>query len=216
MKLTLNHRRFLFWKLLFFHTLFLCLLGSLLLLPHRTTRTSPSMAPPEPKNKITTSSNVNSLKPTFFHTKAFILSLEVNNDKMTSATKRSFRKFLNNRCQIKKKHINFQQYFPIHESSRKIAIRETASDSVFILNDAFTSEDNYFKVHQDEACNAFNAIMLDCGYTQNWNIMTQNVIKHFLNKTPALLTFFHLLSSLFFFTFSLDDFTSFLQLSSLR
>ena len=42
-----------------------------------------------------------------------------------------------------------------------IAIIETTSDSVFFLNSALTTKDNNFRTAPDEACDAFNAVMLE-------------------------------------------------------
>ena len=81
--------------------------------------------------------------------------------------KSSFLKVFYNICKIKKKNINFEQYARIHLDSPKIAICETASNTVFKLNSSFTTKDKYFHVAIDEACEAFNKMMLDFGYTQN-------------------------------------------------
>ena len=47
-----------------------------------------------------------------------------------------------------------------------MAICETESDTVFVLNFSFTTEDHYFRGAIDEACEAFNKMMLDFGYKQ--------------------------------------------------
>ena len=124
------------------------------------------MAPPAPKNTIASPSSVHKLEAAIFHTMAFTLSLEIYNDKITSSTKRSFLKVFNNVCKVKKKPINFEEVSRIKETVRKIAICETTSFAVFILNSAFTSKENYSRVTIDEACDAFNAVMIDIGYTK--------------------------------------------------
>ena len=43
---------------------------------------------------------------------------------------------------------------------------ETTSETVFVLNSAFTTEYNYFQTALDDAIDAFNATLLDFGYTQ--------------------------------------------------
>ena len=48
----------------------------------------------------------------------------------------------------------------------KIAICETASNVVFVLNSAFTSKDHYFQAALHEATNAFNEMLHSFGYTQ--------------------------------------------------
>ena len=55
-----------------------------------------------------------------------------------------------------KKTINFNQYARLNLDGPKIAICETASNMVFVLNSSFTTEDQYFRVAIDEACEAFN------------------------------------------------------------
>ena len=95
---------------------------------------------------------------------AYKFSLEINNDQITPSTKRSFLKVLYIVCKIKKKDINFEQR--LHLDGPKIAICETASNAVFVLNSSFTTKDNYFTVAIDEACEAFTKVLLEFGYTQ--------------------------------------------------
>ena len=109
-----------------------------------------------------TESKVHSLKAAIFHTMAYKMSLEINKGDITLPTRRSFLKVLYNVCQIRNKDITFEQYYRIHVHGPKIAICEITSDSVFVLNSAFTAKDNYFRVAIDEAIDAFN----DFGYTQ--------------------------------------------------
>ena len=104
-----------------------------------------------------TESKVHSLKAAIFHTMAYKMSLEINKGNITPPTRRSFLKVLYNVCQIKKKHISFEQYYRIHVDGPKIAICETTSDTNFVLNLAFTTKDIYFQVALDD---------IDFGYTQ--------------------------------------------------
>ena len=126
------------------------------------------MAPPDSKTKIIPSTTANRLKAAIFRTMDFKLSFEINNDQITIFTKRSFLKDLYNVfiCE----NINFEQYARIHMDGPKIAICETASDAVFILKSCSTTKDNYFKTVIDEACEAFNKIMAEFGYTQKLEI----------------------------------------------
>ena len=94
------------------------------------------------------------------------MSLEINKGDITLPTRRSFLKVLYNVCQIRKKDITFEQYYRIHIHGSNIAICEITSDTVFVLNSAFTTKDNYFQVAIDDAIDAFNAVLLDFGYTQ--------------------------------------------------
>ena len=72
---------------------------------------------------------------------AYKVSLEVNKGNVTLHTRRSFLKVLYNVCQVKKKQTNFGQYFRIHVAGTKIAVCETTSETVFVLNSAFTTKD---------------------------------------------------------------------------
>ena len=71
---------------------------------------------PEPKMtaKCISSNNANILKAAIFHTMAFKLSLDINTDQVTIATKRSFLKVFHNVCRIKMKNICFEQNARIH------------------------------------------------------------------------------------------------------
>ena len=111
-------------------------------------------------------SKVHSLKAAIFHTMACKLSLEINKNKITPKTIIAFLKVLYNVAQIKKKQITFEQYSRIHLAGPKIAICETASIAVFVLNSAFTSKDQYFHTVIQEAMFAFNNILKDFVYTQ--------------------------------------------------
>ena len=66
----------------------------------------------------------------------------------------------------KEKKITFEQYSRIHLQGPKIAICETASNVVFVLNSSFTSKDQYFRTAIQEATDAFNNMLKDFGYTQ--------------------------------------------------
>ena len=123
---------------------------------------------PDPKTtaKFIPSNNANRFKAAVFHTMAFKLSLEINTEQVTIATKRSFLKILYNVCKIKKKNIAFEQYASLHLDGPKIVIWESASNMVFILNSSFASTDEYFKMAIAEACEAFNKTLVHFGYTQ--------------------------------------------------
>ena len=128
------------------------------------------MAPnAETKDIITMTSDfskVHSLKAAIFHTMAYKLSLEINKNKITPKILTAFLKVLYNVAQVKKKKITFEQYSRIHLAGPKIAICETASNGVFVLNSALTSKDQYFHTAIQEAIIAFNNILKDFGYTQ--------------------------------------------------
>ena len=113
-------------------------------------------------------SKVHSLKAAIFHTMAFKLSLEINKNKITPKSLIAFLKVLNNVTQNKK--ITFDQYSRIHLEGPKIAICETASNVVFVLNSSFTSKDHYFRTALQEATDAFNNMLKDFGYSQKLEI----------------------------------------------
>ena len=114
-------------------------------------------------------SKVHSLKAAVFHTLAYKLSLEINN-KITPKSFIAFLKVLYNVANIKQKRITFEQYSRIHVAGPKIAICETASNVVFVLNSSFTSKDQYFHVALQEATEAFNDMLRSFGYTQKLEI----------------------------------------------
>ena len=70
----------------------------------------------------------------------------------------------------------------------KIAVSETASDSVFINNTLFTSKDT--QVHQAIAasCDALNSTMFEFGYTQKLEPYHGHNIKSNRQKQPFLPT----------------------------
>ena len=112
------------------------------------------MAPQKSESKQlvnSATSKVHSLKAAIFHTMAYKMSLEINKGKVILPTRRSFLKVLYNVCQIKKKQINFEQYYRIHVEGPKIAVCETTSETVFVLTSAFTTKDNYFQTALDDA-----------------------------------------------------------------
>ena len=111
-------------------------------------------------------SKVHSLKAAIFHTMAYKLSPEINKNKITPKTIIAFLKVLYNVAQIKTKKVTFEQYSQIHLAGPKIAICETASNAVFVLNSVFTSKDQYFHTAIQEALLAFNNVLKDFGYTQ--------------------------------------------------
>ena len=127
------------------------------------------------KTMTSSQSKVHSLKAAIFHTMAYKLSLEINKNKITPKTIIAFLKVLYNIAQIKTKKIPFDQYSRIHLAGPKIAICETVSNAVFVLNSAFTSKDQYFKTAIQEAILAFNNVLKDFGYTQTLEYYDPNV-----------------------------------------
>ena len=101
---------------------------------------------------------------------AFKLSLEIIKIKVTPKSHIAFSKVLYNITQIKKKKITFDQYSRIHLEGPKIAICETESNVVLVLNSSFTTKDHYFRTALQEATNAFNNMLQDFGYTQKLEI----------------------------------------------
>ena len=123
----------------------------------------------ETEDVVTVTSNlskVHSLKAAIFHTMAFKLSLEINKNKGIQKSLIAFLKVLYNITKIKKKKITFEQYSRIRLDGPKIAICETASDVVFVLNSSFTTNDQYFRAAIQEALTAFNTMLEDFGYPQ--------------------------------------------------
>ena len=117
-------------------------------------------------NMTSSHSKAHSLTAAIFHTMAYKLSLEMNNNKITPKSLIAFLKVLYNVAQIKKKRITIEQYSRLHVAGPKIAICETASNVVFVLNSAFTSKDQYFHAALQEAKDEFNGMIQSFGYTQ--------------------------------------------------
>ena len=123
----------------------------------------------ETEDVVTVTSNhskVHSLKAAIFHTMAFKLSLELNKNKITQKSLIASLKVLYNITNIEKKKITLEQYSRLHLDGPKIAICETASNVVFVLNSSFTTKDQYFRAAIQEATTAFNNMLQDFGYTK--------------------------------------------------
>ena len=127
-------------------------------------------------------SKVHSLKAAIFHTMAFKLSLEIHKNKITPKCFIAFLKVLYNVTQIKKKKITFEQYSRIHLQGPKIAICETASNVVFVLNSSFTSKDQYFRTALQEATDAFNNMLKVFEYTQKLELYDRYNTKLILHR----------------------------------
>ena len=108
-------------------------------------------------------SKVHSLNAAIIHTMAFKLSLEINKNKITPKSLIAFLKVLYNVTQVKKKKLHLI-------NGPKIAICETASNVVFVLNSSFTTRDHHFRTALQGATDAFNNMLKDFGYTQKLEI----------------------------------------------
>ena len=106
-------------------------------------------------------SKVHSLKAAIFHTMAFKISLEINKNKITQKSPIAFWRSCTTSPKSKKKKITFQQYSRIHLVGPKIAICETTSNVVFVLDSSFTSKDQYFRATIQEDMTAFNNTLQD-------------------------------------------------------
>ena len=117
-----------------------------------------------------------------FHTMAYKLSLEINKNKITPKSLIAFLKVFYYVTQIKKKKITTEQYSRIYLEGPKIAICETVSNVVFVLNSSFTTKDQYFRVALQEATDAFNSMLQDFDYTQKLEIY--DPLKHQTHPPP--------------------------------
>ena len=127
----------------------------------------------ETEDVITVTSNlskVHSLKAAIFHTMALKLSLEIKKNKITQKSLIAFLRVLYSITKIKKKKITFEQYSRLHLDGPRIAICETASNVVFVLNSSFTTNDQYFRAAIQEAIAACNNMLQDFGYTQKLEV----------------------------------------------
>ena len=96
-----------------------------------------------------------------------------------------FHRFLKSPLQChanKEEKITFEQYSRIHLQGPKIAICETASNVVFVLNSSFTSKDQYFRTALQEATDAFNNMLKDFEYTQKLELYDRYNTKLILHR----------------------------------
>ena len=91
---------------------------------------------------------------------AFKFSLEINKNKITQKSLIAFLKILYNISKIKKKKVTFQPYSRLLLDGPKIAVCETTSNVVFVLNSPFTSKDYYFRAAIEEAMNAYKTLAI--------------------------------------------------------
>ena len=126
-------------------------------------------------------SKVHSLKAAIFHTMAYKLPLEINKNKITPKTLIAFLKDPDNVAQIKKKKITSEQYSRIHLAGPKIAICETVSNAVFVLNSSFTSKNQFFLPYKKQSLpsTTFSKIL---GTPKLLNTTTRMCIKHILRR----------------------------------
>ena len=144
------------------------------------------MAPPlDPKhqNEIVTSAKSHSLQVAFFHTMAFRLSLEINQNEISHSTQQSFLKVLYNVARIGQTQIPFEQYYRIHVEGPHIAICETVSDTVFVLDSRFPQKVHYFHAALQDALDASNNVLRDFGYHQKLKNMMQKFTPRNPNKS---------------------------------
>ena len=99
----------------------------------------------------------------------------------------------------------------MHLTGPKIAICETASNVVLVLNSAFTTKDQYFRAAIQEATTAFNSMLQDFGYTQKLEVYARICTKFILhNNIPffnnaILLTLYNSSNTSLFHFFILPD-----------
>ena len=72
----------------------------------------------------------------------FKMTLAIIKDEVTIPTKKISSQGFIQGLQSKKKNINFERYARIHLDGPKIALCETVSDTVFVLNSSFTTKNN--------------------------------------------------------------------------
>ena len=150
----------------------------------------------ETEEIVTVTSNLSKvpcLKAAIFHTMAIKLSVEFNKNKVTHKSLLAFLNVLYHVTKIKKKKITLEQYSRLHLEGPKIAICETSSNVVFVLNSSFTSKDYYFRAALDEAMTAFNKTLQEFCYTQTLEYYDPHVHQKRNNNInpPQQHPFFH-------------------------
>ena len=66
----------------------------------------------------------------------------------------------------KSKKFPIEQFYRPHIEGPKIALRETVSDTVFVLASSLKQKDLYFQAALHEAMDSFIAVLRGCGYHQ--------------------------------------------------
>ena len=152
------------------------------------------MAPPRDpkhKNKFLSNTNANSLNAAIFHTMAFKVSLEINNYTITATTKRPNLKVWYNNCKFKK---NKQKTVFSHSYGQsKIAICDTVSEPIIVLNSSFTTKDTYFRTAIQQSCTAFNSILLIFAIPKIRRYMIRKSLEFFLRNNIRDTTFQNLI-----------------------
>ena len=108
--------------------------------------------------------NAHSLKAAIFETLALKIGKEINNGTIAPSTRRAFFKFLHNIFLSYSKNIPFEQFNRIHKSGPLIAICETNSSNVFVIDRTSFEQKNFYFLHAvQEAMNAFISVLMDFG-----------------------------------------------------
>ena len=162
-------RFLLFQKLLFFHLLLCCLLGLLQHPSHRPQHRSIIISPnlpfssnghPRTKKNAIPVTTANSLQAAILNTMAFKLSLEINSKKLTPSTKgHSSKSFITS---VKSKIKMF-----LSSNSLGSTWTDPKLQYAKLTLTLFSSSIPHSQARiLSEACDAFNATMLELGYSQ--------------------------------------------------
>ena len=85
---------------------------------------------------------------------------------------------------LSSKKIPFEQYYCLHVSGPTIAICERKSNNVFVVTHTSFDQNNFYFLHADqEAVDAFNAVMKDFGFFQK--LAPYDLNKHQTQPNPS-------------------------------
>ena len=118
-------------------------------------------------NQTDPSFNAHSLKAAICKTLALKIGNEINNDTIAPSTRRAFFKILYNIFLLSSKKIPFEQYYRLPVWRPRIAICETNSSNVFVIDrSSFEQNIFYFLRAVQEVLDAFSSVLNDFGFSQ--------------------------------------------------
>ena len=118
-------------------------------------------------NQTVSSFNEHSLKAPIFKILALKIGNEINNSTIAPSIRRSFFKILFNLFLLSSKKIPFEQYYCLRVSGPRIAICETNTSNVFVIDRTSFEQSNFYFLHAiQEAMDAFKSVLNDFGLSR--------------------------------------------------
>ena len=118
-------------------------------------------------NQTVSSFNAHSLRAEIVKTLSLNFGNDINNGTIAPSTRRAFFKRLHNIFFLYSKKILYEQYYRLHISGLPIAICQTNSSNLFVIDRTSFEQNNFYFLHAlQEAVNAFNSVLHDFGFSQ--------------------------------------------------